>query len=575
MKNICKCRIGTKILIVILGLSLISLSLFGYIGLTEQNELGEYSLKSSTSFGEDATNDSIKALENLGEQLIEQKAKDIAKQMEIYISLNKNFTIFDLQADSKFQNISVQDVGKTGYTVALDINNGTYYFHKFPETFVNKNYKDLFNNHDSDFYNPHVYDLIDKVITSRDGFGDYYEWIEPDSGELKNKYVAFAVVNVTTVDNVRMFVAATTYIDEFSKPAEEIKIKISNETRINNKHIDEKLEKTQKIFISILIPMIIIVSLLAIVLSKKITNPILELKRGAQSIGKGDLDYIVKVATGDELEDLSNSFNKMAFDLKIQIKKVEDTTRDKERIERELQIANEIQKSFLPLKSPEIEGYTLTGKNIPAREVGGDFYDFIELGDNKIGIVIADVSGKGVPAALFMAISKTLLHVNAKKILDPIEALNEVNSILVEESESGMFVTIFYAILDSKNHTLTFINAGHNPPLLLKESEKDIILLKAKGIAIGVTEEANLESKEIKIEKNDILFLYTDGVTEAVNVNDEEFGNVRLKEIIIKEKDNSPDDLIEKILKEIKQFEGKREQFDDITMVVLQSKGDK
>ena len=311
--------------------------------------------------------------------------------------------------------------------------------------------------------------------------------------------------------------------------------------------------------------------LFALYLSRRITGPIHELSKGVGELSEGNLEYRVKVNSGDELEDLAMSFNTMASDLRHQMNMVEERTKEKEKFEQELKIAHEIQKSFLPFKTPNVKGYNIAGVNMPAREVGGDFYDFIDLGDNKTGVVIADVSGKGVPAALFMAISKTLVRVNAKRIMNPVEAILETNSILLEESDSGMFVTLFYGIIDLENNTMSYVNAGHNPPILLHKENMAMTLLQAKGIPIGVKDEMNLELKEIDLKQNELVFLYTDGVIEAVNEKNEEFGLETIEKLITSHSDSKPEDIIESVLFEVKQFAGKRDQHDDITMIIIQS----
>ncbi len=563
--------IGTKLLLAFLTLSLASLLSPGYLGMHSLTSLGDYSRESSTSLGEKAANQSRTSLQKLGERMIEQKAKDVARQMEIYLTLNPNMTVSELQGDPEFRDIAVQPVGETGYTVALDVDSGTYYFHKYTDAFVNKTTKELFDDPESEYYNPTVWNLTERMLKTHTDFGGYYLWKEPVSGEMREKYVAFAVVNATTADGKQMFVAATTYISEFSRPADEAEQMIARDTEKSSNHIDSEIENTIGSFLVILVSMLAVVTVSAFLLSRKITIPITELTKGAEIIGKGNLDYRVEVGTGDELERLAGSFNRMASDLKLQMEQIEKTTREKEKIERELQIAHEIQKSFLPLKAPKIKGYQLAGLNLPAREVGGDFYDFIELDEDRLGIVIADVSGKGVPAALFMGISKTLVRANAKRIMDPVEALQTANSIILDESDSGMFVTLFYGILNFREHTFTYINAGHNPPLLLHRDNNEITLLKARGVPIGVMEDLKLESKTVSIKENELLFLYTDGVTEAVNEGDEEFGVERLYGLLEQEENTPPDIIIEKMVREIRKFAGNREQFDDITMVVLQS----
>ena len=386
--------------------------------------------------------------------------------------------------------------------------------------------------------------------------------------ESENYYLSFA-----PIAGLNLSIGILFPMEEVLNPINTI----NNEIDKNLEDSEEKAEGkvndmvTKLFFITFFL--ILLIGSVAVFFAERTVSPIKELMNYAEKVGKGDLDGKIEITTGDELEILGNTYNKMVEDLKLQMKRVEETTREKQKIEHELQIAHDIQKSFLPSKPPEIGGYQFAGINLPAREVGGDFYDFIDLGDNKTGIVIADVSGKGVPAALLMGISSTLVRANAKRILDPIQALKEANSIILEESDAGMFVTLFYAILDNKNHKFTFINAGHNPPILVKKANQETTLLKAKGIPLGVLEDMELESKEIILEENEMIFLYTDGVTEAVNAQDDEFGTDRLYQLLSQAEDTTPDRLIEMIGREIKQFTGEREQFDDITMVVLQSTG--
>jgi serine phosphatase RsbU (regulator of sigma subunit) len=544
--------------------------IFGFIALNTLQDVGEYSETTSTELGEHITNDTTAALREQGEAIIRQKANDVARQMEIYIDFKNESSIADLQKDPVFLQIAVQDVGETGYTVVLDVSNGTYYFHRFSR-FVNNNSKELFDDPDSDLYNSEVWALINHTLVTQENSGGYYSWYEVVDNIYRDKYVYFSVLNQTTADGVRMFVAATTYIDEFDRPVVETTGKIQSATKESNEHIEGEIDKVESSFIITLLFMSSAIIMFALYLSRRITGPIQKLSKGVGEISEGNLEYRVEVNSGDELEDLAMSFNTMASDLKHQMNMVEEKTREKEKIEQELKIANEIQKSFLPIKAPNVKGYNIAGVNIPAREVGGDFYDFIDLGKNKTGVVIADVSGKGVPAALFMVISKTLVRVNAKRVMNPVEAILEANSILLEESDSGMFVTLFYGIIDLENNTMSYVNAGHNPPILLQKEDLAMTMLQAKGIPLGVQGEMNLELKEIDLKQNELVFLYTDGVIEAVNDANEEFGLETIKKMLTSHRDSTPQEIIESVLFEIKQFAGKRNQHDDITMMIIQS----
>jgi len=211
-------------------------------------------------------------------------------------------------------------------------------------------------------------------------------------------------------------------------------------------------------------------------------------------------------------------------------------------------------------------------KNIPALEVGGDFYDFIPLAQDRWGLVIADVSGKGVPAALFMALSRTLIRASTLANADPATAIGHANQLICEDSKTSMFVTLFYAILDSRAMTLNYVNAGHNPPLLLKGTAADVVLLKAKGIALGVTDEVSLQSVRVDLRPGDVLVLYTDGVTEAINDHDEEFGEERLVKVITENRGESAATILDRILAAITAFAGDRPQHDDITLLILKAR---
>ncbi|PKL60615.1 MAG: serine/threonine protein phosphatase, partial [Methanomicrobiales archaeon HGW-Methanomicrobiales-4] len=273
--------------------------------------------------------------------------------------------------------------------------------------------------------------------------------------------------------------------------------------------------------------------------------------------------------TRDEFGNLARSFNIMADDLKEYVSTIRRTTAERERMLRELEIAKGIQQSFLPESAPILTGYDLEGFNLPAAEVGGDFYDFIPVGDDNWGLVIADVSGKGVPAALFMALSRTLIRASTSGNQDPAESINDANRHICLDSKTSMFVTLFYAILDTKNSTLTFVNAGHNPPFLISNDTVGITLLQARGIALGVIDEIDLKSTKVQLESGSMVVLYTDGVTEATNDQEEEYGVERLTDLAEQMKDHTSREIIDAIVADVTSFACGRPQFDDITIMVL------
>jgi len=242
-----------------------------------------------------------------------------------------------------------------------------------------------------------------------------------------------------------------------------------------------------------------------------------------------------------------------------------------ERKRYELKMAHDIQQSFLPDVIPHLSGFELAAQNIPAKEVGGDFYDFIPISEGNIGLTIADVSGKGVPAALFMALSRTIVRAKATRSSRVRDVIRDANSLIMADAKSGMFVTLFYAVLDVSERTLTYVCAGHNPPVIFKAKTGTLMRLNAKGIALGAIEDIELEERKIILDGGDIVVFYTDGVTEAINKNEEQFGEKRLITTIKANYELSANDMIEKIKAEVLAFCGDEPQFDDITLMALKA----
>jgi sigma-B regulation protein RsbU (phosphoserine phosphatase) len=251
--------------------------------------------------------------------------------------------------------------------------------------------------------------------------------------------------------------------------------------------------------------------------------------------------------------------------------------REMERKNTELAIAAEIQQSFLPDSIAQIEGYDIAARSVMAKEVGGDFFDVIPLevvplGKGQLGIMIADVSGKGIPAALFMALSRIVVRVNAIWYgRRPAAAIRDANTIIANDSKSGMFVTLFYGFLDSADRMLTYVNAGHNPPIHFRAADGTLAELAATGMAMGVLSDAAYSQDSVRMLPGDILVLYTDGITEAENADLEMFGLERLERIILASPQLPANELIQEILNAVKAFIGDHPQSDDITLMVIRS----
>jgi serine phosphatase RsbU (regulator of sigma subunit)/HAMP domain-containing protein len=344
------------------------------------------------------------------------------------------------------------------------------------------------------------------------------------------------------------------------------------EIDITADRIKEHELKFLLIALTIFVIMVIISLILGFFMGRGMTASIVKLTDGVKYIAEGDLDKKVEVYSRDEVEDLANAFNKMTDDLKTYIKNLRETTAAKERIESELKIAHDIQTSMLPRifpPFPDRKEFDIFATMAPAKEVGGDFYDFFLIDENKLCFLIGDVSGKGVPAALFMVISKTLLKTEALRDSSPDKVLFEVNNILFPDNDACMFATVFCVILNIETGELQFANAGHNPPLLCLDG-KDFEFIKVKkGFVIGGMENTKFVSEKITLKPGDIFFLYTDGVTEAKNPENQLFSDERLKQILSNLKGKDVTEIIQEVRAEVDTFAQGTPQFDDITMLAL------
>ncbi len=246
---------------------------------------------------------------------------------------------------------------------------------------------------------------------------------------------------------------------------------------------------------------------------------------------------------------------------------------ERERFSRELEIAHQVQTRLLPHKDPTIENYAIKGLCVSAREVGGDYYDYFDLGDNKLGLVIGDVSGKGLPAAFYMTLTKGIFHSQAGTSLSPCEVLKKVNKILIHTLEKGSFVTMFYGILDYAENTFMYARAGHEPGIYYNSINNKIEILRPPGIGLGLKEgsifEKNICDRRLRLSSGDMILLYTDGFNDARNKNNEDFGRERILKFIEKSKDIAGNDLIKALSDEISVFSDNSPQFDDLTVISI------
>lgn len=301
------------------------------------------------------------------------------------------------------------------------------------------------------------------------------------------------------------------------------------------------------------------------------SEAVLPLMIGERVIGALDLQSDRQCAfSSDEahyLEVLSQQVAVAVEDARLYEQSVE-----RQQLEQELAFAREIQTSFLPKREPQIEGWSVAGVWQAARQVGGDFYDFIPQPEGRWGVVIADVADKGVPAALFMALSRTLMRAVAFSGRAPGDALARANELIQTDSASDLFVTMIYAIWDPGTAQVSFANAGHNPPLLCR-ANGEISVLKSSGIALGVVDRLLPETIAFHIEPGDVFLLYTDGMTDALNTAGDEFGLARLQAVLAQSRHLDARGIADALMQAVDDFIADEAPFDDQTLVVLKRNG--
>ncbi len=307
---------------------------------------------------------------------------------------------------------------------------------------------------------------------------------------------------------------------------------------------------------------------------------------------KPDIRSVVVSAYGD-MNNIRTAMNRGAFDfvtkpidfndLEITIDKtlkhlslVREALSNRDRLValgHELDVARDMQASVLPRSFPATDHYNIHGLMVPAKEVGGDFYDFFTLGEDRIGVAIGDVSGKGIPAALFMMACRTLLRSRALEGGTPHQCLGYVNGLLSEDNENCMFVTLFYGVLDTLSGVFHYCNGGHNPPRVVRKDGQVVSLPTTHDVALGVLPGHEFNHDTLQLQAGDTLFLYTDGVTEAEGPGSEEFGEDRLDALLARIAQADCEDVTSLVLDRVREFACENPQSDDITCVVLRYHG--
>lgn len=410
-------------------------------------------------------------------------------------------------------------------------------------------------------------DAVQKIINEKAGLTEA-------NIDGKDYYLAYAPMK-----NTDWYFVTAMEVDTVIAPAKETHENIIN---IATEYMDNLSEKTKMTVIGMIISISILLFFITYIgwsLADYLTKPIRQLSKGVQQIAMGNFNGKLNIHTGDEIESLAISFNAMTIELQTYIKNLEQITAEKERIATELNVATNIQKNMLPCifpPYPDRKDFDIYAVMYPAKEVGGDFYDFYLLDENHLVITIADVSDKGIPAAMFMVITKTILKNFAMSMTSPDDfsaVVQCANRQLCENNEEMMFVTVFMGMLDLKTGKFVYVNAGHTPPMIRHKHKGDSTfeyLSVEKNCVLGINEEAQFKQQEVYLKQGDELFLYTDGVTEAINKEKKLYSIERLYSNLNKiNQKSSCQDILRDIKISIDEFAQGMYQSDDITMLAI------
>jgi len=303
-------------------------------------------------------------------------------------------------------------------------------------------------------------------------------------------------------------------------------------------------------------------------------SPFKKLSNWVKALGRDEVQDEMEFDPSDEVGEIAKAFSEITE----KFRKSQEDLAEQERLQKEMQVAKDIQQTLLPSSFPEVEGFDIASYYEAAKEVGGDYFDFVQVDKDTLGIVVADVSGKGVPGSLIMTMIRTALRTEARGNKNAADVLAKVNDFVMNDMKRGMFVTVFYVILDSKKRTINYASAGHNPMILYRGKTRKSYYLNPRGFPIGIKLpdpslfRKSIKSDKLKLQEDDILIVYTDGVTEAMDPQRECFGEERLLGAVRKYGVLKVEPMVDKIHDEITIFTGGQAQSDDITLVAIREK---
>ena len=506
-----------------------------------------------------------------GEKIVEMKARAVAKELSLLLGGREFHDYNAMRRDDKLRRIATQDIygwrpGEVkqvaGYVDLLD-NRGVAVLHPNPKV-EGRNFREwekLF---------PHMWALVKRSFSEKEVKG-YYRFFDKNSGKYARKYMV-----LEQVPNTPFILVAAVVIDAYFRPVHRM-IQQAGDRNLSaaDKNIQERIARARRriseLGLIVGLAVLAVALVLAVGFARSISGPILRLEEGVQRIGQGDFSAAVEAKGCRETVELGKAFNRLGEQLTEHVERLQREAQARQAVESELRIAGEIQRSLLPRTFPpfpERHELDLYATVAPAREVAGDFYDFFFVDRDTLALLVADVSGKGMPAALMMTATRTLLRNVCHRRSDPALAMAETNDVLCQDNEKCMFVTIILGYYNVASGRLAYINGGHNDPVLISADGARRPVSCERGIPLGIEPGEVYPPNEIQLEDGDLLTLYTDGVTEATAPDRSLFGLERFVRLLRERALEPLEDLSADVLRILDDYQQGR-QYDDITLVTL------
>lgn len=397
-----------------------------------------------------------------------------------------------------------------------------------------------------------------------DNTGPFESYAEAIEGEMYESYIEVADGTLSSKADISRVRAYRVKV----LPNEKLEAYVY----ISKKDIERTTNTVMFSIVLITIVAVVVAALISIFLARHVTHPLRYLIQDIEEVASGNLDHSTIVVSRDEIGILAATFNAMTKNLKV----AHQTELERKAREYEMQIATDIQSNLLPSQIPKIEGYEIAAFYNPSKEVGGDYYDFLEIDSDHIGFIVADVSGKSIPGSMVMTMARALIRMLAFQTHSPAKMFSEVNRVLCKDIKKGMFVTSMYGLLKISTNEFTLSSAGHNPGIIWRAAEKKIELVNPKGMALGLGESIlfnkTVHEQKYQLYPGDRVIFYTDGVTEAMSPESEEYGDERFYSLITAKGGEASNQLVNTLVETLDKWRRDCPQSDDITIVTFRKK---